>query len=37
MTELGWSPKHDLDSGLRQTIDWLKSDPERLAHYTTKA
>jgi UDP-glucose 4-epimerase len=37
MTELGWSPKHDLDSGLRQTVDWLKSGPERLARYTTKA
>ncbi|HEX6162998.1 MAG TPA: SDR family NAD(P)-dependent oxidoreductase [Vicinamibacterales bacterium] len=24
--ELGWTPQHDLDSGLRLTIDWIKSN-----------
>ncbi|HUQ86849.1 MAG TPA: SDR family NAD(P)-dependent oxidoreductase [Vicinamibacterales bacterium] len=24
--ELGWSPQHDLDTGLRLTIDWVKAN-----------
>jgi nucleoside-diphosphate-sugar epimerase len=26
--ELGWSPRHDLDDGLKITIDWWRSRPE---------
>ena len=30
----GWSPKHDLEAGLRLTIEWF-SDPANLARYKT--
>lgn len=26
-TELGWEPRHDLENGLRATIDWYLSNP----------
>ena len=29
--ELGWSPQHSLEDGLRQTIDWYLTHPERLS------
>ena len=32
-TQLGWTPKHDLESGLRQTIDWFKQHPDQLDRY----
>lgn len=32
-TQLGWTPKHDLESGLRQTIDWFTGNPEHLDRY----
>ena len=31
--QLGWAPRHSLESGLAATIDWLRSDPALLAHY----
>jgi nucleoside-diphosphate-sugar epimerase len=27
ITELGWQPKHNLDSGFRNTVDWMLSNP----------
>jgi nucleoside-diphosphate-sugar epimerase len=30
----GWSPEHDLEAGLRLTIEWF-SDPANLARYKT--
>jgi len=32
-TQLGWTPRHDLESGLRQTIDWFKQHPDQLDRY----
>ena len=32
-TKLGWSAKHDLESGLHKTIDWFKLHPEQLDRY----
>jgi dTDP-glucose 4,6-dehydratase len=29
--ELGWSPRHSLDEGLRDTVDWYLSHPEWVA------
>jgi nucleoside-diphosphate-sugar epimerase len=29
--DLGWSPRHDLASGLRAYLDWLRSEPWALA------
>lgn len=31
--KLGWSPRHHLDSGLTQTIDWFKLHPVQLDRY----
>lgn len=31
--ELGWAPRHSLESGLEATIAWLRSDPSVLARY----
>ena len=28
-SEIGWKPKYNIDSGLRQTIDWWKIHMER--------
>jgi dolichol-phosphate mannosyltransferase len=30
---LGWTPRHDLDAGLTQTIDWFKLRPGRIDLY----
>ncbi len=30
---LGWSARHDLESGLRQTIAWLEGNPDHLRYY----
>jgi nucleoside-diphosphate-sugar epimerase len=30
---LGWSPQHDLESGLGQTIAWLEGNPDHLRYY----
>jgi dolichol-phosphate mannosyltransferase len=30
---LGWTPKHDLDSGLRKTAEWFKLHPDRRSLY----
>jgi len=27
-SELGWTPRHDLESGLRETVAWYLSHPE---------
>ena len=27
---LGWSPEHDLESGLTKTIEWFKANPKAL-------
>ncbi len=32
-TELGWSPRHDLERGLTQTIEWFRLNPGRLDRY----
>jgi dTDP-D-glucose 4,6-dehydratase len=32
-TKLGWSARHDLESGLEKTIDWFKVHPEQLDRY----
>jgi len=31
--ELGWSPRHSLEEGLRKTVDWFKSNPDMLDFY----
>lgn len=31
--DLGWTPGHDLESGLQQMIDWFKSSPAQLRRY----
>lgn len=31
--DLGWTPRHSLESGLEATIAWLRSDPALLARY----
>jgi len=31
--DLGWKPRHSLESGLEATIAWLRSDPTLLARY----
>ena len=31
--QVGWTPRHSLESGLTATIDWLRSDPLLLAYY----
>ena len=33
MRDLGWSPKHDLESGLLKTIDWFKLHPQQFDRY----
>jgi nucleoside-diphosphate-sugar epimerase len=30
---LGWSPRHDLESGLRETVEWFKLHPDRRSLY----
>jgi nucleoside-diphosphate-sugar epimerase len=30
---LGWSAQHDLESGLRQTVEWFKLHPDQLDRY----
>ena len=30
---LGWSPRHDLESGLRKTVEWFKLNPDRRSLY----
>ncbi|MCX7888068.1 MAG: hypothetical protein N3B01_12560, partial [Verrucomicrobiae bacterium] len=32
---LGWEPKVDLESGLRQTIEYFRQKLQRLAHAVT--
>jgi dolichol-phosphate mannosyltransferase len=32
-TQLGWTPKHDLESGLGQTIEWFENNSEMLDRY----
>ena len=32
-TKLGWSARHDLESGLKQTIEWFKQHSEQLDRY----
>ncbi len=36
-TGLGWSPHHDLDSGLRQTVEWFTLHPANVDRYRTIA
>ena len=31
--QLAWSPRHSIDSGLKQTIDWFKSHAGKLEQY----
>ena len=33
VTKLGWTARHDLESGLKQTIDWFKAHPNLLDRY----
>jgi dTDP-glucose 4,6-dehydratase len=30
--ELGWTPKHDYESGIRETIRWYKANRQWLEH-----
>jgi len=32
MRETGWSPQVPFEEGLRQTVDWYRSNPEWIAH-----
>ena len=32
-TRVGWSPRYDLESGLRETIEWFKARPDRVERY----
>jgi nucleoside-diphosphate-sugar epimerase len=32
-SRLGWSPQHDLESGLRKTVEWFKLHPDRRSFY----
>lgn len=35
-TTLGWFPRHDLEGGLRETVEWFRSNPDRVAQYREK-
>jgi nucleoside-diphosphate-sugar epimerase len=35
--ELGWAPRHSLESGFAATVEWLRADPARQAFYEERS